>query len=97
MNMKPLSQYISEKNAHADFSPFNEEVNISMKQFESLKKELKDKFEFLYSEDSQLYTIHDKSDKYPIGEHIATYVCKTGKLYFDSEGPLSSAVEKYIK
>ena len=96
--MKSFSQFVTEKNAHADFSPFNEEVNISMKQFESLKKDLKNKFEVLYNEDAQLYTIHEKSDKkFSVGDHIATYVCKTGNLYFDSEGPLANAIEKYIK
>ncbi|MCH5167818.1 MAG: hypothetical protein J1F35_08065 [Erysipelotrichales bacterium] len=93
--MKSLSQFIVENKVHGTF---NEEVNISMKQFESLKKDLKDKYEFLYSEDNQIYTIHEKSDKkFFVGDHLATYVCKTGKLYFDSEGPLSEAIEKYIK
>lgn len=96
--MKSLSQYVNEKNAHADFTPFNEEVNISMKQLESLKKDLKNECVFLYSEEAQIYTIHEKSDKkFFVGDHLGTYVCRTGKLYFDSEGPLASAIEKYIK
>ena len=96
--MKSLSQFITEKNAHADFTPFNEEVSISMKQLESLKKDLKNECVFLYSEEAQIYTIHEKSDKkFFVGDHLGTYVCKTGKLYFDSEGPLASTIEKYIK
>ena len=94
-DMKSLAQFITEKKI---YGTFNEEVNISMKQFESLKKDLKDKFEVLYSEDNQVYTIHEKSDKKLfVGDHIATYVCKTGEFYYDSEGPLANMIEKYIK
>lgn len=93
--MKTLGQFISENKA---YGAFDKDVNISMNQLESLKKDLKNEYVFLYSEEAQIYTIHEKSDKkFFVGDHLGTYVCKTGELYFDSKGPLARAIEKYIK
>ena len=94
--MKSLSQFITENNNSG--SQFNKEVNISKKQFESLRKDLNDDYSVFYNEDDNLYVIiYEKSnDKSVIGDHVATYVYKTGEFFYDSEGPLANIIEKYI-
>lgn len=81
--MKSLKTYIFESG-----SSFKGKVNVSIKQFNDWKKKNEDKYDIVYSEADKLYAIYfvkDKANPQWKGEHIGTYNCSTGDLYYDDK------------
>lgn len=81
--MKSLKTYIFESG-----SSFKSKVNISVKQFNDWKRKNEDKYEIVYSEEDKLYTIYfikDKANPQCKGEHIGTYNCTSGELFYDDK------------
>lgn len=81
--MKSLKTYIFE----SGFS-FKSKANISVKQFNNWKKKNENKYDIVYSEADKLYAIYfvkDKSNPQWKGEHIGTYNCTSGELFYDDK------------
>lgn len=84
--MKSLVTYLTE----SEGDRFKEKKNVSVKQFETWKKkyEKDNNYEIYYSESDKVYAIYkvkDKSNPIWKGEHIGTYDCTSGNIYYDSD------------
>lgn len=82
--MKSLKLYITESQG----DQFKSKENVSMKQFETWKKKHDKEYDIIYSEADKLFTVYKvKNKSNPIwkGEHVGTYDCNSGNLYYDED------------